>query len=383
MSEDIDRRHHVQLRILVVGAGIGGLGLARALGRLGITADVVERQTSWDQTGAGIYLPGNAVRALRMLGLESAVMERAAPIPRQRICDHRGRLLSDIDLSALWGGVGACVALHRADLHEILVSYGDGVRVRMGQSVRRVHQRGERVTVEFGDGTTGEYDLVVGADGVHSTVRDLTFGASAVKPLGQRAWRFVTRCPTDVDTWSVFLGRAASFLAIPIGGGRVYCYCDAPQDVGGGATRGPVTEELARLLTDFAGPVPAILESVGPETAVHVGSIEEVTLDRWRSGSVVLIGDAAHATSPNMAEGAAMALEDGLVLSECLATGVPLPQALASFEARRNPRTHWVRAQTHRRDRTRSMPPVVRNAVLRRWGTKIFHQNYRPLLRPP
>jgi 2-polyprenyl-6-methoxyphenol hydroxylase-like FAD-dependent oxidoreductase len=376
MSENIDRRRHVQLRILIVGAGIGGLGLARALGRLGIAADVVERETSWDQTGAGIYLPGNAVRALRMLGLESAVMERAAPIQRQRICDHRGRLLSDIDLSPLWGGVGACVALHRADLHEVLASYGDGVRVRMGLPVRRLHQHGEQVTVEFGDGTTDEYDIVVGADGVHSTVRDLTFGASAVRPLGQRAWRFVTRCPAEVDTWSVFLGRAASFLAIPIGRGRVYCYCDAPEPVGAGAT-------LASLLTDFEGPVPAILDSIGPETAVHVGPIEEVRLDRWRSGSVVLIGDAAHATSPNMAEGAAMALEDGLVLSECLATGVPIPQALASFEARRNPRTHWVRAQTHRRDRTRGLPPVVRNAVLRTWGRQIFHHNYRPLLQPP
>ena len=294
---------------------------------------MVERETSWDQTGAGIYLPGNAVRALRMLGLESAVMERAAPIPRQRICDHRGRLLSDIDLSPLWGGVGACVALHRADLHEVLASYGDGVRVRMGLPVRRLQQRGEKVTVEFGDGTTDEYDLVVGADGVHSTVRDLTFGASAVKPLGQRAWRFVTRCPADVDTWSVFLGRAVSFLAIPIGRGRVYCYCDAPEHVGAGATRGPAIEDLARLLTDFAGPVPAVLDSLGPETAVHVGSIEEVSLDRWRSGSVLLIGDAAHATSPNMAEGAAMALEDGLVLAECLGTGRADPPGVGELRS--------------------------------------------------
>jgi 2-polyprenyl-6-methoxyphenol hydroxylase-like FAD-dependent oxidoreductase len=84
-----------------------------------------------------------------------------------------------------------------------------------------------------------------------------------------------------------------------------------------------------------------------------------------------------------MAEGAAMALEDGLVLAECLGTGVPIPQALASFEARRRPRTQWVRAQTHRRDRTRGLPPVVRNAVLRTWGRQIFHHNYRPLLQPP
>jgi 2-polyprenyl-6-methoxyphenol hydroxylase-like FAD-dependent oxidoreductase len=129
--------------------------------------------------------------------------------------------------------------------------------------------------------------------------------------------------------------------------------------------------------------VPAILDSLGPEVAVHAGPIEEVALDRWKSGSVLLIGDAAHATSPNMAEGAAMALEDGLVLADCLASDQPVALALKTFEARRAPRTTWVRAQTHRRDRTRGLPPVVRNLVLRRWGRQIFHHNYRPLREAP
>jgi FAD-dependent urate hydroxylase len=108
------------LRILVVGAGISGLGAARALRQRGLAADVVEREPAWTHTGAGIYLPGNATRALRTLGLESAVAERAAPIPYQRLCDHRGNLLADIDTAALWGDVGPCLALHRADLHAVL-----------------------------------------------------------------------------------------------------------------------------------------------------------------------------------------------------------------------------------------------------------------------
>jgi 2-polyprenyl-6-methoxyphenol hydroxylase-like FAD-dependent oxidoreductase len=116
---------------------------------------------------------------------------------------------------------------------------------------------------------------------------------------------------------------------------------------------------------------------------VHTAPIEEVTLDRWSHGSVLLIGDAAHATSPNMAEGAAMALEDGLVLAECLGAERSIAQAIARFEARRRPRTDWVRAQTHRRDRTRNLPPTLRNLVLRRWGPNIFHTNYRPLFDLP
>jgi FAD-dependent urate hydroxylase len=140
-----------------------------------------------------------------------------------------------------------------------------------------------------------------------------------------------------------------------------------------------VTGRLGELLTGFAAPVPAILDTLGPDGAVHAGPIEEVTLERWSHRSVLLIGDAAHATSPNMADGAAMALEDGLVLAECLASGRGITPTVATFQARRRPRTQWVLAQTHRRDRARNLPPAVRNLVLRRWGRNIFHANYRPL----
>jgi 2-polyprenyl-6-methoxyphenol hydroxylase-like FAD-dependent oxidoreductase len=371
------------VRILVVGAGIAGLGVARALRQRGLAADVVERARAWAHTGAGIYLPGNAVRALRALGVESAVAERASLIPHQRLCDHRGRLLAEIDLADLWGEVGPCLALHRADLHEVLASHGDPVTVRMGLPVQRLRQHGDTVTVGFGDGTADHYDLVIGADGIHSTVRQLAVGAGVVHPLGQLAWRFVTECPPEVTTWTVMLGRDCTFLAVPIGRGRVYCYCDAPAGRTPQLPGDDVTGRLANLLTEFAAPVPAILDTLGPDGAVHISPIEEVRLDRWSCGSVLLVGDAAHATSPNMAEGAAMALEDGLVLAECLAAGGGIAQAVASFQARRRPRTTWVLAQTHRRDRTRDLPPVLRNLVLRRWGRNIIHANYHPLLDLP
>jgi FAD-dependent urate hydroxylase len=370
------------LRMLVVGAGIAGLGAARALRQRGFAADVVERDPAWAHTGAGIYLPGNAARALRALGLESAVAERASLILHQRLCDHRGRLLADIDLAALWGDIGPCLALHRADLHEVLASHGDPVPVRMGVSLQGLGQQDGTVTVEFDDGSAGRYDLVLGADGVHSQIRRLVVGADAVRPVGQVAWRFVTECPPEVTTWTVLLGRGVTFLAVPIGRGQVYCYCDAPAS-STPRPEGDVTGQLAEFLTGFAAPVPALLDTLGPDGAVHVSPIEEVTLNRWSRGSVLLIGDAAHAMSPNMAEGAAMALEDGLVLAECLASGRGIAQTVATFQARRHPRTQWVIAQTHRRDRTRNLPPALRNLILRRWGRNIFHANFRPLLELP
>ena len=157
-------------RILVVGAGLAGLALARALGRAGFAPELIEREAGWEAAGTGMYLPANGVRALGALGLEEAVAARAAPITHQRLLDHHGRLLAEIDLDGLWGDVGACLALHRADLHQVL---RDGVAVRMGRTIASLEHLDGPVEVTFDDGRQGGYDLVVGADGLRSTVRRL------------------------------------------------------------------------------------------------------------------------------------------------------------------------------------------------------------------
>ena len=159
----------------------------------------------------------------------------------------------------------------------------------MGVSLRGLSQQDGTVTVEFDDGSAGRYDLVIGADGIHSTVRQLTVGADAVRPVGQVAWRFVTECPPEVTTWTVLLGRGIIFLGVPIGRSQVYCYCDGPAS-STPRPDGDVTGRLAELLTGFAAPVPALLDTLGPAGAVHLSPIEEVTLDRWSRGSVLLIG---------------------------------------------------------------------------------------------
>ena len=364
------------MRILIVGGGIAGLAVARTLARASCAAEVVEREPTWDGGGLGIYLPGNASRALRGLGLQQAVLERGIVIPRQRVSDHRGRLLVEVDLAELWDSVGPCLALHRADLHAVLLDGARDVPIRMGVEVRRLREQDGAVTAEFGDGTAGEYDLVIGADGIRSAVRRLAFGDdAAAEPVGQVGWRFITACPPAITTWSVMLGHRTAFLMIPIGKGRVYCYCDV---VSSSSTE--QHDELGQLFSGFAAPVSEIVDSVAERGVVHRAAIEEVALDSWVRGRVLLIGDAAHATSPNMAEGAAMALEDALVLAECLQRFDVVPAALSAFEARRRPRTDWVRAQTHRRDRTRYLPAAIRNAVLRAIGQRIFRSNYRPLL---
>jgi FAD-dependent urate hydroxylase len=198
----MDRR-----RVLIVGGGIAGLALAPMLARTGVAVELIEREPAWRPAGTGMYLPGNAARALRALGLETRVASRAIEIQRQRFCDHCGRLLCEVDVAKLWAGVGPCLALHRADLHAFLREAAGEVPIGVGLAVERLAQRDGIVSVEFSDATSGEYDLVVGADGIQSAVRRLTFDAMAMpRPVGQVGWRFLAPRPPEVTTWSVMLG---------------------------------------------------------------------------------------------------------------------------------------------------------------------------------
>ena len=363
-------------RVLIVGAGLAGLALARALRRRDITAEVVERMPEWETSGAGLYLPGNSVRALDELGIWAELAARANPIVRQRFLDHRGRLLADIDVRSYWDGVAACVAIRRAALHEALRAGSAEVPVRLGLSVTELDDDGQAKRVRFSDGSTGAYDLVVGADGVHSTIRGLAVGGPPARYVGQASWRFVAEGFPEIDDWTVMLGRGRAFLTVALGEGSVYCYADVNSSEAADA-RGA---EWRELFVDFADPVPRLLQHAGD---AYFAPIEEVVPPAWTARRVVLVGDAAHASSPNMAQGAAMALEDALVLADVLATSQDIEEALTEYQRRRTARIAWVQEQTHRRDRTRNLPPIIRNMTLRLAGERIYHSNYRPLLDPP
>ena len=217
-----------------------------------------------------------------------------------------------MDLGRLWAGVGECRALPRAELHQVLLT-GAGGEVRYDTGIRALELAPETVTVTFDDGRQGEYDLVIGADGRHSTVRALAALGGPARPVGQVVYRSVVTGGPRVTDWTALLGQRSAFVVVPMGAGRLHCYADET-----GAE--PPADPMARLRERFAeygGPVPAVLDALG---SVRVGVSDEVELGRWSRGRVVLVGDAAHATAPTLAQGAAMALEDALVLASALGT---------------------------------------------------------------
>lgn len=280
---------------------------------------------------------------------------REAPVP-----------VTVVDTRTVSFGVGLCVRAAGAAIAAIA-----DVPVRLGVSVTGLED-GETPRVTFADGSTGTYDLVVGADGVHSTIRSLALGGPTAGYVGQASWRFVLDGFPGITDWTAMLGRGRSFLTVALGQGIVYCYADLNANDPAAAAAGDWRHSFA----DFAEPVPRLLDQA---IEAYFSPIEEVAPPAWKARRVVLVGDAAHATSPNMAQGAAMAVEDALVLAEMLTADQLVEEALAGYEQRRKDRVAWVQEQTHRRDRTRNLPAPIRNLTLRLAAERIFRSNYRPL----
>ncbi len=254
--------------------------------------------------------------------------------------------------------------------------------MRLGTSLTRLSQDQGEVHVVFADGCTGTYDLVVGTDGIHSSVRQLAFGSVVPRYLGQVSWRFLVDHSGAIRTWTVMLGPRRAFLMMPVGPNRLYCYADLAAT----AAEDPAKRDPARLralFADFAEPVSGILGGLESFDSIHFSPIEEIVCETQVRGRVVLLGDAAHAMSPNMAEGASLALEDALVLARILKTHGSSAESLSVFSKRRRARIRWVQRRTHRRDRVRALPALLRDLALRLGGTTLYRRDYQPLLEEP
>jgi len=366
-------------RILITGGGIAGLSLATALHRQGFAAELVERSKGWPAIGAGINLPANGVRALRALGVGRAVEQAGVVIRRWGFFDQQGEMLCDTDLEELWGNAGPCIGIERVKLHQALCAGAAGVPSRLAIAVVSVAQADRRVLVGFSDGSSGDYDLVVGADGIHSTVSAVTMREGSPVYAGQMVWRSISPTrPHGVTNMMVLMGDDRYFGLVPMGDGRTYGF----GAVGGPRVDDPLPgrlERFRRRFEAFGGPVPEYLASLECDEQLHFGAIEWVDRLYWHSGRVVLIGDAAHAGPPHMGEGGCMAMEDALVLAEVLRSEQSIEEALDAYVTRRRPRTDWVQQQSRAAAQAWILPPAVRNSAMRERGDQMMRDRFGPL----
>lgn len=341
--------------VLVVGGGIGGLVAARALARAGVDVVVVERAPELRAQGAGIALGANAMRALRGLGIGDAIAAHGRPLAAAALTDATGRVLSAADLDDIAAKYGTSYAIHRRALHDCLVDgltvAGANVQIRCGTSPSAIEARSDGlVDVVFTDGPPVRARAVIGADGLRSTVRTIVFGANEPSYAGYTCWRWTGPVPgmsaRPVEMW----GRGTRVGIVPLVGDDVYTFLVAT------APRGtPLDPANARvghvreLFADFSGDTPRLLAAMGDDDdRVMHHDIEEIEQTPWTKGAVALLGDAAHAMTPNYGQGAAMAIEDAVVLARELVAHHDVATALRTYEQRRRPRVDAIQRGARR-----------------------------------
>jgi 2-polyprenyl-6-methoxyphenol hydroxylase-like FAD-dependent oxidoreductase len=337
-------------RALVVGAGIGGLTTAIALRRSGWEVTVFERAPGPGalRTGAGIHLWHNAMRVLSDLGIGEQV---CAVGWRQRVaefCTWRGDVLASWPIEAHEHRFGVpTLGVSRADLQPVLagVVTALGAELRLGMPCRGVRDQGGHVLACFADGTRERGDVLVGADGLHSTVRAGLLAEPPPRYAGYTIWQAIIDFPHDrvpAGTFRVLYGRGARFAYYHVGGGRLYWFglANAPAR-GRDPEHGP-RDRLVALFAGWARPVEAIVGATPPGAIQRQDIRDRKPVRRWGRGRVTLLGDAAHPMTFNVGQGACQAIEDVAVLARQLQEADDAVAALRAYERLRRPRTTAV-----------------------------------------
>ncbi len=333
--------------VLVVGGGITGSMLAIALARRGVSVDLAEISPRWHGVGHGITVQGNLLAALGKVGVLGAVLDRGVPFNQLRMRQADGTLIAEVPTPRTGGpALPATLGALRSDLQAVLCEcvYAAGVTVRLGLSARAIAQDSQRAHVEFTDGSTGRYDLVVGADGIRSAVRAMLGITTAPQPSGLSIWRVVAGRPAEVDCAELYYGGPRYKAGYsPISAGQCYAYLLDVDAALGDFGAEPAWRLMYERSAGYGGTWGKIRETIGPDSNVSHTRVEWLLLDEpWHRGRVIVIGDAAHACPPLIAQGAAMCAEDAVVLAELVTGDLPVEQALPAFTARRMPRVKTV-----------------------------------------
>lgn len=352
-------------RLLIVGAGIGGLVFARALERAGIEAIVFERAPAFAPVGAGILVQTGALLALRTLGgLDEAVAASGHEVTRGLGLTPSGKVLQATPMGFLKEACGAgVVAIHRARLHEVLAGALERTPVHFGKQCSGFEQDDTGVSVHFADGTSERGTLLVGADGLHSVVRRTLLGDSPLRYAGYTSWRGIApRVPgvDDVGAAEIW-GRGLRFGFVPVSASEAYWFAVANAPEGGrdDDAHAFVSERFA----NFCEPAPALIAATPKERVFRTDIHDRVPVASWSRGRVTLLGDAAHPTTPNLGQGGCMAIEDAVTLAHLLSTAGDHAAAFAEYERRRVAKTTKIVNASYSFGRIAQMEGAVSTAL--------------------
>lgn len=327
------------MRVIVIGGGIGGLTAAIALHKVGIDAQVYEQASVLREVGAGISLVANALRALDTLGLAGVIRSQSVTGVQAGLRTPNGGILVAIPADELTEQVGTVAVIHRADLLALLAQHIDPERLHLGRTCVGLEQDGDGITVRFQNGETARADAFIGADGLRSVVRTQMFGSQPIRYAGYTAWRAVVNFNHGNiiagETW----GRGCRFGIVPMSGGRVYWFATNNTPEGERDPDGRTKENLLRLFRGWHEPIESLIAAAKEGSILRNDIYDMDPLPGCVLGRAALLGDAAHAMTPNLGQGACQAIEDAVVLGACLKKNASVERALLEYQGRRIPRT--------------------------------------------
>ena len=333
------------LNILVIGGGIGGLTSAIALCKYGHSVTVIERDPTWSVYGVGIIQQSNVLRAAQQLGILNAYLAAGVGFDAVEIFAPHGQKIVRVPGHPVAEGLPANLGIGRPALHKLLgdAAKAAGAQIRLGILADRIDDVGGAVDIVFSDGSSDRFDVVVGADGMFSSTRAAIM-PDAEKPAftGQAVWRYNLPRPADLDALHVYNGPTGVGL-VPISSEMMYMYVTTPEP---GNPRYDKAGLAAKMRDKLIGTAPAIrqlAEQITDDEGVVYRPLEALMLyGQWHKGRVVLLGDAVHATTPHLGQGAGMAVEDSIVLADELSKATSAEEAFAAYRARRFERCRYI-----------------------------------------
>ena len=328
-------------KVLIVGGGVGGMSCAISMRRAGMDVDLAEIDPNWKIYGAGITITGPTLRALKTLGVLDQVKAQGATWNGAYLFTRSGQRIQELDIPPISADLPATGGIMRPVLHKILSdrTLALGVNVRLGTTVESVSQLPDGVDVTLSDGHRARYDLMVSSDGISSTMRERIFPeAPRPKFTGQMIYRIVAERPRGFDRTHFYMGDDTKLGFNPVSSTHMYMFLLEHRPDNRWVDIEEQPRRLYDLMAGWGGIVPEVRETVLTTNAhtINYRPLEAILMPKpWYRGRVVLIGDAAHATTPHLASGAGMAIEDGIVLAEELARSDSVDAGLARFMDRR------------------------------------------------
>lgn len=338
-----------QYKILIVGGGIAGLSAMRALQMRGFSPELVEQSDTIRSDGTGILLGFNAVSVLDNLGLKSEIEQAGVKLATMSAFDEKGKSIVACNLEYVQEKSSyATYGIDRESLVRIVSQSIHQADLKTGSKVQHIINTPHGVEAVFDDGHAKHYDLIIGADGIHSVVRKAVFGEVPLRDAKQGCWRFIAKTPEDFTQKGIFeyfgVGKRAGYM--PMQNGELYAYILLnaseydPNNM-------PSTEELLERCQEFEGDWQSISSALKHPLKMRFDAIKDLSQICIAKNRVVLIGDAAHAITPNLGQGAAMGLEDAELLAYYLESEENIQNALQAFEKRRYKRVEAIKAKSY------------------------------------